>query len=99
VAAFLETKLGELGTKIDGMASATNPMLQKYASQIAMLRNQPGFQDMTDEQLLPTAQLLGTKVKTPRGGVGGGKVTVNKKPEGFGVPADELAKLRESMGI
>ena len=99
LATFLGTKFDEFEAKIAGLSTATNPQIQQYSAQIAMLKKQPGFSGLTDEQLLPTAQLLGTKVPAPRGTVSGGKVTAKPKPQESLVPAEDRAKLKEAMNL
>jgi len=96
-AAYIQGLEERLTASIEKIRGSTNPLTQKYEAQIATLRGMnPEFAAMTDEVLLPTAKLLGTKVKAPRGTVGGGKVSVPpvKKSK---VPVADLEKLYAEM--
>lgn len=82
---------------IGGLESKTNPERLKYESELAVLKQNPEFKGMTDEQLLPVARMLkNTKVKRPPGSVGGKRVT--EKPESrFSLSKEDEEAIRNAV--
>ena len=80
--------------KLSALEGATNPERIKYEQQIAILKQNPDFEGMSDEQLIPFAKMLtNTKVTRPRSSVGGKRAV---EPEKKTVLTDEI---KAAMGF
>jgi small-conductance mechanosensitive channel len=94
VANYLGTQMTELREMISGLQSATNPEVIQYRDKMNALRNRDEFADLDDSVLLALAKGLSTtKIKKPRGGIGGGKVTAPPKPEKVTLSDEERQKM------
>jgi len=80
--------------KLGALEGATNPERIKYENEIAILKQNPDFSGMSDEQLIPFAKMLkNTKVTRPRSSVSGKRAS---EPEKKPVISDEI---KAAMGF
>ena len=80
---YLSSMQNDFNAKLEQLQGATNPERIKLESEINSLKNNEAFADLDDDVLFKLAKgLKGTKVKTPRGDIGGGRAgRDNNKPE------------------
>ena len=77
--------------KLGALEGATNPERIKYENEIAILKQNPDFSGMSDEQLIPFAKMLkNTKVTRPRSSVSGKRAS---EPEKKNTISDEIKSL------
>ena len=94
VANYLGTQMTEIRDMIGGLQSATNPEVIQYRDQMNTLRNREEFAELDDSVLLSLAKgLTATKIKKPRAGIGGGKVTIAAKPDKVALTEEERQKM------
>lgn len=95
LARFIQTELGKVSGMVNELQQKTDPERQKYADQIAALR-QAGL-DLDDASLLNVAKTLsGAKVKAPRGSVGGQRPAKQEQSRET-LSEDDLAKIRAAV--
>jgi hypothetical protein len=83
----------ELVEQLAEIKGSSNPDRLKYQAEMELVRSLPEYEDASESEVLRAAKLLkGTKVRKPRGGVGGrkAKATTDKKPV---ITADELRAM------
>ena len=72
IANFLVSKFAEIESSIKGLRQETDPEVTKYKSQIEVLKRKEGFSELDDATLLNVVKALSnSKVKNPRGSIGG----------------------------
>lgn len=91
-ATTFEAKIME---RLDALDGKTNPELQVYSDALAVLRADPDFQGMSDNELLPFARKLkNMKVRQPRGSVAGKKAPAAETSK-FELPPE----VKQAMGF
>jgi exonuclease VII large subunit len=81
VANYVGSEIHGLKQMIAELKGATDPEKIAYKSDIERLRSSDAFAELDDNALLAVAKAMkGTKVKNPRGSIGGGRAATDNQP-------------------
>lgn len=81
VANYVGSELHSVKQMISELKGVTDPEKIAYKSDIDKLRNNEAFSELDDNALLAVAKAMkGAKVKSPRGGIGGGRMAASNQP-------------------